>query len=855
MQRITSRHLITLLIAGTVAHRAWGSQPSKTQARLQQKVAAKSQQDIHAIEQLLKATNPDFLVIYNKYSDASLKHIRPQKELFQKIIDRWAELNSIKTSNFEFEFILAACIDDFEARKRIIPALEECKKCIEKLTQQKGKNSSPTKIQESFDQLAQKIKEDLAILAHYQALADKMAERDAFIAHIRKQLEDLTSSMQKHMHALQQTPISSKQPINNEQNQKKAQKLFKLAQKAYETYHLTNAHFHILNAVQQCAPFVQYLSESDQLSFKELDDKTKALIAKSAQQPQQPTVLDSAVIEKMYSYAQQLKNESPFSVQQPIRKNLGKLIRSYSQTESETLNTLIPEILKSLKELMPSDATQEYVAEEHAWIDKLQELLKKQASSAESSTEGQTSSSQINTIEQQSLKEIIEEAIQYAEKSSDDIATSITLYRLGFGPLKRLGEIANTSELKEYCAKKTTQINEAITALVRLNAKQRSQQASSSSSTSSTTTQASQTQRCARAECPQNPLKLLNCARCNQIAYCSKECQVADWPNHKPNCTDPQAEAEGLLKANEILIKACRDSGKANQALLNNFARCDALKTHLTREQRETLDKQKNMVEMSKAMWGLPLHNASSSSQPHVEQKETKQQVADEIITSEEAFKIYTKAVQQYDHCVVAEELTRTNPDFVKIWVSFQYDWCWLPYAEEFYEDGTDNEEKQLKDHENACALWAKLNGLDPKYAHVTRECFALHMALRFKVQQAKSQQKRKEALQRLVDKMNVDQKATGAHFKEAGAWLNARKSSLPTSHDRSAIPALPGVTLTGITPTTHTLNSSSSTSQAQQSTSSSTAATQPTLAELMAAARARQEAGIYAPRQAVWED
>jgi len=27
-----------------------------------------------------------------------------------------------------------------------------------------------------------------------------------------------------------------------------------------------------------------------------------------------------------------------------------------------------------------------------------------------------------------------------------------------------------------------------------------------------------------------------NCARCKKVKYCSRECQVKDWPNHKPNC-------------------------------------------------------------------------------------------------------------------------------------------------------------------------------------------------------------------------------------------------------------------------------------------------------------------------------
>jgi hypothetical protein len=38
------------------------------------------------------------------------------------------------------------------------------------------------------------------------------------------------------------------------------------------------------------------------------------------------------------------------------------------------------------------------------------------------------------------------------------------------------------------------------------------------------------------AVCDKKDCKLLRCARCHFIAYCSRECQISDWKEHKPQC-------------------------------------------------------------------------------------------------------------------------------------------------------------------------------------------------------------------------------------------------------------------------------------------------------------------------------
>ena len=38
------------------------------------------------------------------------------------------------------------------------------------------------------------------------------------------------------------------------------------------------------------------------------------------------------------------------------------------------------------------------------------------------------------------------------------------------------------------------------------------------------------------AGCNQQAVGLRRCARCQKVAYCSRECQAAHWPQHKRDC-------------------------------------------------------------------------------------------------------------------------------------------------------------------------------------------------------------------------------------------------------------------------------------------------------------------------------
>ena len=48
--------------------------------------------------------------------------------------------------------------------------------------------------------------------------------------------------------------------------------------------------------------------------------------------------------------------------------------------------------------------------------------------------------------------------------------------------------------------------------------------------------------RCGRQDTQDKPFK--RCGRCNVPAYCSRECQKADWPAHRPLCVEKEEKKE-----------------------------------------------------------------------------------------------------------------------------------------------------------------------------------------------------------------------------------------------------------------------------------------------------------------------
>lgn len=53
-------------------------------------------------------------------------------------------------------------------------------------------------------------------------------------------------------------------------------------------------------------------------------------------------------------------------------------------------------------------------------------------------------------------------------------------------------------------------------------------------------------------QCQKRLEKLLKCAKCKSVWYCSKECQKKHWPKHKPTCHEDE-RSSGLLKLVQMI--------------------------------------------------------------------------------------------------------------------------------------------------------------------------------------------------------------------------------------------------------------------------------------------------------------
>ena len=51
------------------------------------------------------------------------------------------------------------------------------------------------------------------------------------------------------------------------------------------------------------------------------------------------------------------------------------------------------------------------------------------------------------------------------------------------------------------------------------------------------------------------------CQRCKSSAYCSRECQAADWPQHKAQCKEPSAESVKLAALIQSILRKWGEQG------------------------------------------------------------------------------------------------------------------------------------------------------------------------------------------------------------------------------------------------------------------------------------------------------
>ncbi len=51
------------------------------------------------------------------------------------------------------------------------------------------------------------------------------------------------------------------------------------------------------------------------------------------------------------------------------------------------------------------------------------------------------------------------------------------------------------------------------------------------------------------------------CQRCKASAYCSRECQAADWPQHKALCKEPSAESAKLAALMQSVLRKWGEQG------------------------------------------------------------------------------------------------------------------------------------------------------------------------------------------------------------------------------------------------------------------------------------------------------
>ena len=61
--------------------------------------------------------------------------------------------------------------------------------------------------------------------------------------------------------------------------------------------------------------------------------------------------------------------------------------------------------------------------------------------------------------------------------------------------------------------------------------------------------------------------KFMSCASCKKIAYCCKECQIADWPRHRAACKAERDKLTKFVTSLEIFRKNISDSTMPSEAV------------------------------------------------------------------------------------------------------------------------------------------------------------------------------------------------------------------------------------------------------------------------------------------------
>ena len=72
------------------------------------------------------------------------------------------------------------------------------------------------------------------------------------------------------------------------------------------------------------------------------------------------------------------------------------------------------------------------------------------------------------------------------------------------------------------------------------------------------------------------PKRNSRCSRCQKVFYCSRDCQIQDWTQHRPACTKPgqDKEEKAEKKAAKAEIKRLKKLAKEDDDKLTSNQHC-----------------------------------------------------------------------------------------------------------------------------------------------------------------------------------------------------------------------------------------------------------------------------------------